>query len=111
VIANLLGAGIGGAISLVVTERPVAVAVSLVLIVLACEFGRLDAGVRSACASVLIVTMAPGESIVARGMERASAVCIGCGVALALQFAVYAFVRAYRARPEGAGRAATEDSE
>jgi hypothetical protein len=32
--------------------------------------------------------MAPG-SVVERGEERASAVCIGCGVALALQIVLY----------------------
>jgi uncharacterized membrane protein YgaE (UPF0421/DUF939 family) len=88
VIANLLGAGIGVGVSLAIPQRIAAVMVSLVLIVLACEFLRLDAGVRSACASVLIVTMAPGP-LVARGEERASAVCIGCGVALALQVVLY----------------------
>jgi uncharacterized membrane protein YgaE (UPF0421/DUF939 family) len=88
VIANLLGAGIGVGISLAIPERLEAVVISLVLIVLACEWLRLDAGVRSACASVLIVTMAPG-SLVARGEERALAVCIGCGVALSLQVVLY----------------------
>jgi uncharacterized membrane protein YgaE (UPF0421/DUF939 family) len=89
VIANLLGAGIGVAISLAVPQRVAAVSIALTLIVLACEFLRLDAGVRSACASVLIVTMATGGSIVERGWERASAVCIGCAVALALQVVLY----------------------
>jgi uncharacterized membrane protein YgaE (UPF0421/DUF939 family) len=89
VIANLLGAGIGVAISLAIPQRIVAVMVSLTLIVLACEVLRLDAGVRSACASVLIVTMVPGGSLVARGEERAIAVCIGCGVALLLQTVLY----------------------
>jgi len=88
VIANLLGAGIGVAVSLAVPQRIVAVGISLTLIVIACELLRLDAGVRSACASVLIVTMAPG-SLVERGEERAVAVCIGCGVALALQVVLY----------------------
>ena len=83
-----LGAGIGVAVSLAVPQRILAVAISLTLIVIACELLRLDAGVRSACASVLIVTMAPG-SLVERGEERAVAVCIGCGVALALQVVLY----------------------
>jgi uncharacterized membrane protein YgaE (UPF0421/DUF939 family) len=111
VIANLLGAGIGVLLSLVIPERAWAVSISLVLIVLACEYGKLDAGVRSACASVLIVTMVAGGSVVARGWERASAVCIGCGVALVLQFAVYALVRAYRARPDFTAARPAEDSE
>ena len=85
VIANLLGAGIGVAVSLAIPQRVVAVLVSLTLIVVACEWLRLDTGLRSACASVLIVTMAPGP-LVERGEARASAVCIGCGVALVLQW-------------------------
>jgi uncharacterized membrane protein YgaE (UPF0421/DUF939 family) len=92
VIANLLGAGIGVAVSLAIPDRLEAVLISLVLIVLACEWLRLDAGVRSACASVLIVTMAPG-SLVERGEERALAVCIGCGVALLLQVVLYGITR------------------
>jgi uncharacterized membrane protein YgaE (UPF0421/DUF939 family) len=88
VIANLLGAGIGVAVSITIPQRFVAVLVSLALIVLACEWLRLDAGLRSACASVLIVTMAPGP-LVERGEERAIAVSIGCGMALVLQVALY----------------------
>jgi uncharacterized membrane protein YgaE (UPF0421/DUF939 family) len=92
VIANLLGAGIGVAVSLTIPNHLAAVLISLVLIVLACEWLRLDAGLRSACASVLIVTMAPGD-LLARGEERALAVCIGCAVALALQFGLYGLLR------------------
>jgi uncharacterized membrane protein YgaE (UPF0421/DUF939 family) len=88
VIANLLGAGIGVIITLAIPQRILAEAIALTLIVLVCEFGRLDAGVRSACASVLIITMAPG-SLIERGIERATAVCIGCAVALTLQLALY----------------------
>ena len=99
VIANLLGAGIGVVVSLAIPDRLEAVLISLVMIILACEWLRLDAGVRSACASVLIVTMAPG-SLVERGEERALAVCIGCGVALLLQVVLYGISR--RRRPKAA---------
>jgi uncharacterized membrane protein YgaE (UPF0421/DUF939 family) len=111
VIANLLGAGIGVAVSLAIPERIVSVVVSLTLIVLACEFLRLDAGLRSACASVLIVTMAPGP-LLERGQERASAVCVGCAVALALQFVVYGLLRGYRnRRPDQEAAGNGSDSE
>jgi len=96
VIANLLGAGIGVGISLLLPDRLEASCIALALIVLTCELLRLDAGVRSACASVLIVTMVPGGSVVARGWERATAVCVGCGVALALQVVVYGLLRRVR---------------
>jgi uncharacterized membrane protein YccC len=84
VIANLLGAGIAVVVGLAVASRPAAVGLSLVLIILVCEFAKLDAGVRSACASVLIVSVGAGD-IYGRGLERATAVAIGCGMALALQ--------------------------
>jgi uncharacterized membrane protein YgaE (UPF0421/DUF939 family) len=84
VIANLLGAGVGIAAGLEFADRAVSVCVALVVIILACEIAKLDAGVRSACASVLIVSMGSG-TLYERGMERATAVAIGCGTALALQ--------------------------
>ncbi len=92
VIANLLGAGIGVAVSLAVPWHLAAIGASLALIVFACEILRLDTGMRSACASVLIVTMGPG-SLVERGAERAIAVCAGCAVALALQIGLHALLR------------------
>ena len=59
VIANLLGVGIGALVAILIPDRTSAVCVALVLIVLLCEIARLDMGVRSACASVLIVRSAP----------------------------------------------------
>jgi uncharacterized membrane protein YgaE (UPF0421/DUF939 family) len=46
---------------------------------------RLDKGLRSACASVVIVMMSAESSPLHRGVERASSVAIGCAVALVLQ--------------------------
>jgi uncharacterized membrane protein YgaE (UPF0421/DUF939 family) len=107
VIANLLGAGVGVLVSLAVPQQILAEAIALIVIVLLCEVARLDTGVRSACASVLIVTMAPG-SLVERAIERASAVCIGCAVALVLQLALYAVLRL---RNVPSRETAAEDSE
>ncbi len=92
VLANLLGAGIGVAVSLAIPWHAAAVAISLVLIVFACEWLRLDTGLRSAGASVLIVTMGTGSAI-ERGEQRALAVIAGCGVAIVLQIVLYAIVR------------------
>ncbi len=95
VIANLLGAGLGIVAGLEFADRAVSVSVALVAIILICEFAKLDAGVRSACASVLIVSMGTG-TLYERGVERASAVAIGCGAALALQVATHPVVRYFR---------------
>lgn len=92
VVANLLGVGIGALVGLVIDDRVEAVCISLLLIVMICEFGRLDMGVRSACASVIIVSIG-SNPLVARSIERATAVCIGCGMALLLQFALQPFIR------------------
>jgi uncharacterized membrane protein YgaE (UPF0421/DUF939 family) len=91
VVANLLGVGIGALVGELIPDRTVAVCVALILIILLCEAARLDMGVRSACASVLIVGIGP-DSLLARGVERATAVSIGCGMALLLQIATYPII-------------------
>jgi uncharacterized membrane protein YgaE (UPF0421/DUF939 family) len=104
VIANLLGAGIGVAVALSVPDRTVAVCIALTLIIFACEILKLDAGVRSACASVLIVSIG-SEPIAERGIERSSAVAIGCGMALLLQLIMQPIIQQFRrgvASPDGA---------
>jgi uncharacterized membrane protein YgaE (UPF0421/DUF939 family) len=104
VVANLLGVGIGALVGLAVEDRLAAVCISLLLIVMACEFARLDMGVRSACASVLIVGIGTSP-LLARSIERATAVCIGCGMALLLQLAMLPLIRWFLADARmGAGR-------
>ena len=97
VIANLLGVLIGTFVGILVPDRVVAVCISLVLIVLTCEVMRLDMGVRSACASVLIIDIG-ADPLIARGIERATAVSIGCGIALILQLLLYPIIQ--RLRPD-----------
>jgi uncharacterized membrane protein YgaE (UPF0421/DUF939 family) len=88
VIANLLGAGTGVVVSLIFPHGTAAVCVSLAVLILLCEWLRLDLGLRSACASLLIVTLSPDPELLHRGVERAVAVLVGCGIALTLQFAL-----------------------
>jgi uncharacterized membrane protein YgaE (UPF0421/DUF939 family) len=95
VIANLLGAGIGIAAGMEFADRTVSACFALTLIILICEVAKLDAGVRSACASVLIVSMGAG-TLYERGLERATAVAIGCGVALVLQIVTQPAVQFFR---------------
>jgi hypothetical protein len=78
--------GIASVAGLLVADRIAAVCIALTATILVCEFGRLDMGVRSACASVLIVSIG-SDALLARSIERATAVSIGCGLALLLQLA------------------------
>jgi uncharacterized membrane protein YgaE (UPF0421/DUF939 family) len=89
VIANLLGAGTGVVVTLAFPHGLAAVCLALAVLILLCELLRLDAGLRSACASLLIVTLSPDPELLHRGVERAVAVCVGCGIALVLQLALH----------------------
>jgi uncharacterized membrane protein YgaE (UPF0421/DUF939 family) len=75
-------------VSMSVLHGPAAVAVSLVVVILLCELLRLDLGLRSACASLLIVTLSPDPALLHRGEQRAVAVMVGCGIALLVQLAM-----------------------
>ena len=72
VVANLLGVGIGALAGTMIPDRTVAVCIALVLIILLCEAARLDMGVRSACASVLIVGIG-SDSLLVRQSTQAPA--------------------------------------
>ncbi len=85
VVANLLGAAIGGFVSYAHGRQIEDVCVALAIVIVIGERLRLDKGLRSACASVVIVMMSSDQSVVHPGIERASSVAIGCGVALFLQ--------------------------
>jgi uncharacterized membrane protein YgaE (UPF0421/DUF939 family) len=84
-VANMLGAAIGTLLGMTMGETSLSVGLALAAISLICERTRLDAGVRSACASVVIVMMGTGESLTYRSLERAAGVGIGCGLGLAIQ--------------------------
>ena len=61
-------------------------------------------GVRSAFASVLIVGIA-SDSLLVRGIERETAVLVGCGTALLLQFPTYPILqRVVREGTQAPGR-------
>jgi uncharacterized membrane protein YgaE (UPF0421/DUF939 family) len=88
VLANLLGAGTGVLVSLAYPHGLTAVCLALALVIILCELLRLDLGLRSACASLLIVTLSPDPEVLHRGVERAVAVSVGCAIALLLQLAL-----------------------
>jgi uncharacterized membrane protein YgaE (UPF0421/DUF939 family) len=99
-VSNLIGALTGAAVDHLHGHSAADVAVALVLVVAFCEVLRLDQGLRSACASVLIVMM--GGTVVAHATERrVLAVIIGCSTALVVQIVAE---KAQRLLPEGMAR-------
>jgi uncharacterized membrane protein YgaE (UPF0421/DUF939 family) len=95
VVANLMGVAISIAVGLCIANRVLEASVALTLTILACELAKLDAGVRSACASVLIISLGT-EPLLERGMGRASAVAVGCGIALVLQLMIQPLIEQVR---------------
>jgi uncharacterized membrane protein YgaE (UPF0421/DUF939 family) len=85
-VSNLIGALTGAAVNWLHGHDALDVIVALALVVCFCEILRLDQGLRSACASVVIVMMSVAE--VAQTTERrVLAVVIGCSTALIVQVA------------------------
>src|SRR5262249_4456664 len=110
-VSNLIGALTGAAVDKLHGHGPADVMVALVLVVGLCELLRLDQGLRSACASVIIVMMSVGDAVVAQATERRLlSVFIGCSTALA----VYVVTEQLRKRlrvPAGQGAAPAQMEE
>src|SRR3954462_10365312 len=85
VVANLFGAAVGSFVTVAHGHSTEDICVALAVVIIIGERLRLDKGLRSACASVVIVMMSTESSVLHRGVERASSVAIGCAVALILQ--------------------------
>jgi len=85
VVANLIGAAVGSLITISHGHSVEDICVALAVVIIVGERLRLDKGLRSACASVVIVMMSTESSVLHRGVERASSVAVGCAVALLLQ--------------------------
>jgi uncharacterized membrane protein YgaE (UPF0421/DUF939 family) len=85
VVANLFGAALGSLITVSHGHSTEDICIALAVVIIIGERLRLDKGLRSACASVVIVMMSAESSPLHRGLERASSVAIGCAVALILQ--------------------------
>ena len=85
VIANMLGAAVGSLITISHGHAVEDICVALAVVIVIGERLRLDKGLRSACASVVIVMMSAETSVLHTGLERAGSVAVGCGVALLLQ--------------------------
>jgi uncharacterized membrane protein YgaE (UPF0421/DUF939 family) len=92
VVANLFGAAVGSLIIVSHGHSVEDICVALAVVIIVGERLRLDKGLRSACASVVIVMMSTESSALHRGVERASSVAIGCAVALILQLVMQPIV-------------------
>lgn len=92
VVANLFGAAVGSFVTVSHGHSTEDICVALAVVIIVGERLRLDKGLRSACASVVIVMMSTESSVLHRGVERASSVAIGCAIALILQLAMQPIV-------------------
>ena len=88
IAANVIGAGVGLTIGSLFGQGVWQVPLAMVIVAYACEFLRLDLGMRSSCVSVVIVMLANEGRIASSSVERLAAVLIGCLLAIALQIAV-----------------------
>jgi uncharacterized membrane protein YgaE (UPF0421/DUF939 family) len=88
IAANVIGATVGLAVGQWWGESTLQLIVALVIVIGFCEVFRLDLGIRTACASTAIVMLATGGgSVLHSGVQRMTAVLIGCLVAIVVQFA------------------------
>ncbi len=87
IAANMIGASAGLCLGAWSGETTVSVIVALASVIAICEVLRLDWGVRTACASTIIVMLVSGgDDIVRSGLQRMMAVIVGCVVATFVQF-------------------------
>jgi uncharacterized membrane protein YgaE (UPF0421/DUF939 family) len=85
IVANLIGGLTAAAIGLIAGHGPIAISVGFVLIILICEYLRLDMGVMTACVSVVIVLGKTDGDVVHSGLDRVFAVVLGCLIGLIVQ--------------------------
>lgn len=88
IAANIIGAGTGLAVGILLGTDAWHVAMALVIVIFICEPLRLDFGLRTACVSTIIVMAAHGsESVLTMGIERCLSVIVGCVLAMVVQIA------------------------
>lgn len=85
IAANLVGAAVGVTSGLLLGTGPGPIALALFVVIGVCYWKPLQAGVRSACAGVVIVMMHEGP-VRAAALERFSAVIVGCLAAMAIGY-------------------------
>jgi uncharacterized membrane protein YgaE (UPF0421/DUF939 family) len=109
-VSNLIGALTGAVVDHLHGHSAADVMVALALVVGFCELLRLDQGLRSACASVVIVMMSVGGTVVAQTTEkRVLAVVIGCSTALVVRILAERTQRLLRVGATGGGAAQVDE--
>lgn len=86
VIANLIGAFLGAALSTLIGHTLPALAIGVVVTGLVCHFMRLDDALRPAYSAVVIVILASEGNKWVGSLDRVFAVALGCLCALAVGF-------------------------
>lgn len=86
VIANLIGAFLGAALSTLIGHTLLALAIGVLATGLVCHFMRLDDALRPAYSAVVIVILAGEANKWAGSLDRVLAVALGCLCALAVGF-------------------------
>jgi uncharacterized membrane protein YgaE (UPF0421/DUF939 family) len=84
VVANLIGAVVGGALGVLAGRSLWALAAGIVLTGLACHLARLDTALRPAYAAVVIVILSTRGGGWQESMDRVFAVILGCAATLAV---------------------------
>jgi hypothetical protein len=97
VIANLVGAGVGVALSGLHLPAPVALAIGILLVAGLCRVLAIDAAARSGSVALVIVLVRPG-SVVSSSEVRVAQVVLGCMVALAVTIVAARIEQRARAR-------------
>lgn len=88
IVANIVGALVGLGLGLVIGIGPWQVLVGILLVVVLCQFLRLEEGLRIACIAVVIVlSMSLASTVVHSAVERSITVIAGCVVGTMVQFA------------------------
>jgi len=86
IVANIVGALVGLALGEVLGIGPWQVLVGIVIVVVLCQFLRLEDGLRIACIAVVIVLSIQATSVVHSAIERSLTVITGCIVGTMVQY-------------------------
>ncbi|MGH7243531.1 MAG: FUSC family protein [Phycisphaerales bacterium] len=94
IVANIVGAIVGLGLGLVIGIGPWQVLIGIVVVVVICQFFRLEDGLRIACIAVVIVlSMNLGSTVIHSAVERSITVIAGCVVGTMVQFGAEALSR------------------
>jgi uncharacterized membrane protein YgaE (UPF0421/DUF939 family) len=99
--ANFVGAAIGGVLVALMGSTVWTLALGVLLTGLACQVARLDQGLRSAYAAVVIVTLNQETSAWVGSLDRVLAVMFGCLCALLVGVTFDLLSRTKKTEPSG----------